>query len=136
MFSISYVPSGGDFAGQDCAFWKGYGEPHVFDSYQLAAEFIKQQPPCWRHLDMKVISLATALRLSAEMAEVYSGRCKVAGYRRVVVNEARPDYARVMGRLISRATSLIKRRPQIPLAERIQRLSSGNSEPSSAFIAD
>ena len=130
MFSISYVPAGGDFAGQDCAFWKSYGEPHKFDSYEQAASFVREQPPCWRHLDMKVISLRVALELSAEMVEVYSDRRKVEGYRRVVVNEAKADYARVMSVLVRPVVRIVKRRPVI------ERISSGNFEPCASFTAD
>lgn len=95
MYSISYVPSGGDFGGQECAFWQSYGRPYLFDSYAAADSFIATIP--WlRSLDGKVVSARIGALLSAEMVEVSNGRRKVVGFQRPVVNEQRPDYKKVM----------------------------------------
>lgn len=95
MYSISYIPSGGDFANQECAFWSSYGRPYEFKSFAEAAARINSIP--WLHqLSGKVVTLRTAEQMSLEMVEVYSGRRKVDGFRRVLHDESRPRYEQVM----------------------------------------
>lgn len=129
MYSISYVPAGGDFAGQDCAFWLNYGQPPKFPTYQEAADYIKSQPDCWRHLDMKVVVLRVAMQLTVEMVEVYTGRRKIAGYKRVLADESKATYRQVMRMLVRSIT-------YTPTRRAVERVSSGNLATCSSFVSE
>lgn len=129
MYSISYVPTGGDFGEQDCAFWRSYGEPYRFDSYEQAAAYIRSIPYL-RDLDGKVVSWRVAMQLTEEMVEVYSGRRKIVGYRRPIVNEAKADYAKVM-KLLERREPRPRRFP-VETKRVIQRVAG----PCNSFVSD
>jgi hypothetical protein len=138
MYAISYIPFGGDFAGQECAFWQSYGVPFQFPTVQAASEKLASIP--WmRDVDGKVVPWKHAEHLTVEMVEVYSGRRKVEGFRRVVVDESKSDYQRVMGHLTNKFPVEIKMRSNIkprvvPQKRRIER--AGASSPCDKIVLE
>lgn len=97
MFALGYFPEGikNPLTGTECAWWKDYGVPFVWETAKDMQEYLR----CTRlakHIEFHTLSDRSAFELSIQMVEVFSGRRRVQGSLRPVVNTAKADYARVM----------------------------------------
>lgn len=97
MIALSYFPTGEKhpLAGTHCAWWQTYGIPWIWDSAAAMQSYLH----CTRLdrcLEFNPISERVAYELSAQMVEVLSGRRRVQGSLRPVVDVSRPTYEQVM----------------------------------------
>lgn len=114
QYGITYVPGGGVFGQSLCADMVSYGYARLFDSYAEAAAHLAGNVPL-KMMDGEVVAARHAEQAVREIVEVFTGRRKVDGTKRPVVNPDRPTLERVRELLT----------PRKPLSN-FPRLSTGN----------
>jgi hypothetical protein len=100
MYALAYVADRAPFPGIEIAWWKSYGVPYSYTTYQAAVAAMHRNPWFKDTLDGHVIAHRLALILSEQMVEVLSGRRQVMDGRMQVVNEAKAQHSRIMQLLV------------------------------------